>query len=329
MNGTGKVMALIGDLVLIFAVVSMFILFFVLPNAGVEMKYILTASMTPTLQVGDAVGVAKIDITEITKGDIIAFRLKDVVVIHRVADVQGFLEDPVILTRGDALNHIDPWQIKRGDLVGKIIFRIPLIGYSAKIFKDKVGLFLGMIFLILLASLVIVDILKEDRKKPVKRRRRRGNNISLISFAIGAVIILTFWVIMSRGIIAQNENLSDMVQSGGETRYSMEKFIENKGIIPLLFVIRSDAEVEIQSFWLMPGEKRTVRFLSINKVLDLEMGAFFPFMPKNIVETIFLFNPKMAAFSAAFVLIIPLVAVIVITSRKKRKIIKRKGDISW
>jgi hypothetical protein len=192
-----------------------------------------------------------------------------------------------------------------------------------------VGFFFGSAFVLFLAVLVIIDIIKDDGGPRRKKRRRRRDRTAVITAIIGGMVILGLWFIMGRSIIIQNMDLTKMVRSGGETRYMTEKYIENKGVLPLILVMDSDAEsFGLKSFWLMPGDKQLVRFLDSEESVGVKSGAFFPFLPKSMIEGIFSVSPHLAAATAASVLIAPLVIVILISGRRKKRF-RRKGGMNW
>ncbi len=76
---------------------------------------ILTGSMVDTINVDDYVFV-KIT-KDVKKDDIISFRADDVIVTHRIIDIN----DKEIITKGDANNTIDN-PITKNDVIGKVIY---------------------------------------------------------------------------------------------------------------------------------------------------------------------------------------------------------------
>ena len=76
---------------------------------------ILTGSMVDTINVDDYVFV-KIT-KDVKKNDVISFRADDVIVTHRIIDIN----DKEIITKGDANNTIDN-PITKSDVIGKVIY---------------------------------------------------------------------------------------------------------------------------------------------------------------------------------------------------------------
>ena len=86
------------------------------------MSYVVVsgASMEPTLQGGDLAVVRRQGSYQ--KADIVAFRVGDGIVIHRI--VGGSLEEGFIM-RGDNSDGMDPWRPTADDIVGCLWFSIP------------------------------------------------------------------------------------------------------------------------------------------------------------------------------------------------------------
>lgn len=96
-----------------------------------------TGSMTPNINVGDAVLVNKMYNTDNLKiGDIIAFYNNDsVLVIHRII---GINSNGTYITKGDYNNSADEGYIKKENVVGKVMFKIPYLAYPTILFKEQV-----------------------------------------------------------------------------------------------------------------------------------------------------------------------------------------------
>ena len=79
-------------------------------------------------QTGDVVIVSKND-KDISVGDIIQFRRNGKTVIHRIISEQKQTENLVYITKGDANNTADDGYVTEDDIVGKVIYSVPKIGY--------------------------------------------------------------------------------------------------------------------------------------------------------------------------------------------------------
>ena len=97
---------------------------------------IATESMTPTIQKGDAVFIKKnVDINELNEKDIIAYDDGEKIIVHRILKI----EDGKIITKGDYNVTEDNIEINSDNLVGKYIFKIPVVAKPAIWIKEKIG----------------------------------------------------------------------------------------------------------------------------------------------------------------------------------------------
>jgi signal peptidase len=88
-------------------------------------------SMVPTYAKGDAVLIEKLDVTEfkeIKKGDILAFRQHDQILVHRVISIKEKNGLYFIKTKGDNNDSADAWTISNDDIYGKVSYTIKYIG---------------------------------------------------------------------------------------------------------------------------------------------------------------------------------------------------------
>lgn len=87
-------------------------------------------SMTPTINKGDAVIVHKVSKPkDLKKGDIIAFRLKNKTIIHRLVKIEKTGSNTYYRTKGDSNNSIDNINLTFNDIRGKVVLDIPYIAY--------------------------------------------------------------------------------------------------------------------------------------------------------------------------------------------------------
>ena len=97
---------------------------------------VLSGSMRPVLDAGDVVIVAKAPADVVNQGDIIQFRKEKVSVMHRVVDIQEWGDSSVFITKGDANEDPDSDPVVPEQVVGKVVFKIPKIGWVAIVVKE-------------------------------------------------------------------------------------------------------------------------------------------------------------------------------------------------
>ena len=89
-------------------------------------------SMQPKISRGDAVIIKKIKTEkEIKKGDIIAYKTSDRIIIHRIVKTKTKNNEKIYTTKGDANNTEDNVEIKLKNIKGKVIVKIPYISYPS------------------------------------------------------------------------------------------------------------------------------------------------------------------------------------------------------
>ena len=92
-----------------------------------------SGSMSPTIQVGDAIIVDKTiknHLENLKVGDILVFRIKDSIYTHRIVDIKEENSTYLISTKGDREGQvIDNWTVKNDDIVGVVRFKVSYIGY--------------------------------------------------------------------------------------------------------------------------------------------------------------------------------------------------------
>jgi signal peptidase len=86
--------------------------------------------MTPKINKGDAVIIHKVSSPkELKTGEVIAFRLKDKTIVHRLVKIEKVNGTTYYRTKGDANNSIDNVDLTFNNIRGKVVFDIPYIAY--------------------------------------------------------------------------------------------------------------------------------------------------------------------------------------------------------
>jgi signal peptidase len=118
-------------------IVAVAIIWFAVGLFPVHPTTVIGGSMRPTLDVGDVVIVVKVPADTVEPGDIIQFReAKGVTTVHRVVEIQEIEGNMVFVTQGDANRAPDPDPVLADNLVGKVIFNIPKVGWAAIAVKE-------------------------------------------------------------------------------------------------------------------------------------------------------------------------------------------------
>lgn len=130
-----------------------------------------SGSMTPAIKMGSVVMVKPVNDYKI--GDVITFgpyNKTKAPTTHRIYDIKVEGSQPVYITKGDANNAPDDREITKKDIIGKVLFSIPYLGYAVAFAKKPLGFAL---IIIVPAAIIILDEVKNiygeiKKKKTVK-----------------------------------------------------------------------------------------------------------------------------------------------------------------
>ncbi|HEY8348101.1 MAG TPA: signal peptidase I [Symbiobacteriaceae bacterium] len=124
--------------------------------AGYKVLHVISGSMEPALRMGDVILVRPlVPEDDIREGDVITFRAREgtALITHRVVGIVTAGGQPVgYVTKGDANAAPDALPVAREQVVGRCIFRIPLLGYVSRWVRRPTGILLTIILPGLLLS---------------------------------------------------------------------------------------------------------------------------------------------------------------------------------
>lgn len=128
---------------------------------GYETYAVLSGSMEPKFSVGSIVFVDRINPEEVKTDDVISFILSGngKVATHRVIEVNS--SEKQFITKGDANEDVDTNPVNFTDLIGKVKFNVPLLGFISIYIKTKLGIFIGVGLMLLLGVLNFLPDLLE------------------------------------------------------------------------------------------------------------------------------------------------------------------------
>lgn len=129
-----------------------------------------SGSMEPSIPMGSIVMVKPALAYRI--GEVITFRNPAdprASITHRVADIRVDQGTPIYLTKGDANNAPDAREVSPSDVLGKVLFHVPYLGYGVAVAKTAYGF---TILILIPAAILIVD---EGEKiwREIKRMREK------------------------------------------------------------------------------------------------------------------------------------------------------------
>lgn len=145
---------------------------------------IISPSMVPNINVYDAVVTVRVPENKINMYNVITFLSKDiethgVPITHRVV---GILKtesgEKAYRTKGDNNNKEDKAIIRQSEVIGKVFFRIPMLGYVRTFVTSKIG-FLISVVLPLFVSFVL-EIWRIINKRKGKNKVEEEEELEII-----------------------------------------------------------------------------------------------------------------------------------------------------
>lgn len=123
-------------------------------------------SMNPSITQDDVVIVSPVDIKYLKIGDIITYRRnidgKSVTITHRIVDIIVDINGGIIKTKGDSLSSEDRYDVNSKNIVGKVIGKIPYIGYLIRLVRTNTGY---LIFILIPSIMLILREIKNMANK--------------------------------------------------------------------------------------------------------------------------------------------------------------------
>ena len=126
---------------------------------------IMTGSMEPRISPGDMVYIKAVDIDDLELTDIVTFHQDNEIVTHRVIGIDKARY--MISTKGDANKYNDDRKISITQVIGRVEFVFPFIGYGLMYLQSDSGIISGTIFLIFFVLSIVIPQLLEKKKTRV------------------------------------------------------------------------------------------------------------------------------------------------------------------
>ena len=168
---------------LLVLVAAVAVVVIVLPVVTASKPYtVLTGSMVPAYSPGTLVVVTPTDAADINLGDVITYQLesgKPTVVTHRVVAVGAAADgEPLFITRGDANDADDPEPVRPVQIVGKLWYSVPYIGWINNVVTGEarawsLPIVVAVLFVYGVATIVIGARDRRRAKAALARGTRR------------------------------------------------------------------------------------------------------------------------------------------------------------
>ncbi len=157
-----------------FAILTLIAVVFVGFNlvSGAKGYAVTSPSMAETLVRGDIVFVKDVSFDELKVGDVVTVRSTDgkYFFTHRVVEIDT--ENRMVTTRGDANNSDDPMPSEEERIVGRMWYKVPLLGYLSIFFLN----FSRATGLIILAVVAVALVAINSALVKIKSKKKRGDS---------------------------------------------------------------------------------------------------------------------------------------------------------
>lgn len=152
---------------LIFIILLLIALVMFVPNIlGYKSFAVISGSMEPNIHVGSIVYAKEADFNDLKVDDIISYQLSsDTMVTHRIMSIDN--EKQTVVTKGDANDVEDSAPVSKENIIGKVAFSIPLLGYISLNVKTPLGILVicGIVAVLILLNFLPDVFEKEDEKE--------------------------------------------------------------------------------------------------------------------------------------------------------------------
>lgn len=141
---------------LLVLLVLMVVLFAAPRLVGIRMFSVLSGSMEPAYSTGDLIYVAPVDAEKLQVGDVISFVMNSqgTVATHRVIEIDQ--QNRQLYTKGDANQVSDGKAVQFENVIGKVVFGIPLVGYLIGFINTPPGKIITVTIVVSLILLVLL-----------------------------------------------------------------------------------------------------------------------------------------------------------------------------
>lgn len=133
---------------------------------GMELFVVQSGSMEPNYPVGSVVYVQEVDAATLAAGDVITFNMGGGVRgTHRIIEVLQGEEGVSFRTKGDANEMEDQTPVLPENVVGKVRFSVPYLGYLINYIQQPPGTYVAVALVCLVMLLCILpDLIFPESK---------------------------------------------------------------------------------------------------------------------------------------------------------------------
>ena len=152
--------------------VALLLIVSIFPITGnYKVMTVISGSMAPAIKMGSVVIVKPASDYKI--GDVITFgpySKTKAPTSHRIYDIKVVDGQPVYITKGDVNNAPDARELQKRDIVGKVLFSVPFVGYAVDFAKKPMGF--ALIIVVPAAIIIYDEIKKIIQELKIKRLKK-------------------------------------------------------------------------------------------------------------------------------------------------------------
>ena len=151
---------------------------------------IVSPSMVPTIKVQDAIIIGRVDPSDLEQGDIISYLATDSyysgkVITHRIIGIEEASDGTLLFrTKGDNNNVADGTLVDEDNVYGKVLFRIPMLGYIRQFLSTYFGwilcIALPLLYLIMTEVIRVRKLLNQKKLQNLKISEQKDDEIEVI-----------------------------------------------------------------------------------------------------------------------------------------------------
>lgn len=146
---------------------------------------IVTGSMEPVIKPKDAVLIRRVEADDIQVGDVVTYLSNDeaypgILVTHRVVNINENNGKKIYYTKGDYNETIDRMPIDDSQIYGKVVMRIPKVGYIKYFLISSYGWIIAVVIPCL--GIIIYDIIKMFKNIKEGKSIKKINEKKVIIF---------------------------------------------------------------------------------------------------------------------------------------------------
>ncbi len=152
------------------AVIALLLVISTFPITGnFQVLTVLSGSMEPDIKTGSIVVIKPAESYKI--GEVITFgKNSETPTTHRIENIEVTEGRVLYTTKGDANNAPDAKTVLKRDIIGKVLFSVPFIGYAVDAVKKPIGF---MLIIVIPAVIIVYDELRKVKNEITKMRNKK------------------------------------------------------------------------------------------------------------------------------------------------------------